>query len=138
MSEENKAIVRGLYEALSAGDLKALDAGLADNLVEHEEIPGLTPDKAGVIAFFTDCMAAFEGFRMNADQVIAEGDRVAVLGTASGKHTGEFMGVPASGNQITVPLADYFRISGGKVTDNWGVMDTGSMLAQMGVLELPG
>lgn len=138
MSEENKAIVSGLYKALSAGDLTALADALADDVVEHEEIPGLSPDKAGVIAFFAGCLASFEGFRMNADQIIAEGDRVSVLGSASGKHTGEFMGVPASGKQISVPLSDYFRVSGGKITDHWGVMDTGSMLAQMGVLQLPG
>jgi predicted SnoaL-like aldol condensation-catalyzing enzyme len=35
-------------------------------------------------------------------------------------------------------LADYFRLEGGKVKDHWGVMDSGAMLMQMGVVQMPG
>ena len=138
MSEENKATVRRLYDSLNAGDLTALADTLADDVVEHEELPGLTPDKEGVIQFFKGCMEAIDGFRMNVEEIIAEGDRVSVRATASGKHTGEFMGIPASGAQLNVGLADYFRVEGGKVKEHWGVMDTGAMLMQMGVVKMPG
>ena len=134
MSEENKAVVLRVYDALSKGDLTALAATLADDVVEHEELPGLTPDKDGVIAFFKGCMAAFEGFRIDVEDVMAEGDKVTVRGFAKGKHVGEFMGVPASGNDLSVGLADYFRVEGGKVKEHWGVMDTGAMMMQMGAM----
>jgi steroid delta-isomerase-like uncharacterized protein len=102
------------------------------------DLPGLTPDKAGVIEFFRGCMAAIDGFRMNVEEIMAEGDRVSVRAIANGKHTGTFMGIPASGNALSVGLADYFRVEGGKVKEHWGVMDTGTMLMQMGVVEMPG
>ena len=138
MSEENKAAVRRVYDSLNAGDLTALADTLADDVVEHEELPGLTPDKAGVIQFFKGCMASIEGFRMNVEEIIAEGDRVSVRAKVTGKHTGEFMGIPATGAQLSVGLADYFRIEDGKVKEHWGVMDSGAMLMQMGVVKMPG
>jgi predicted ester cyclase len=48
------------------------------------------------------------------------------------------MGIPATGKDLNVPLADYFRIRGGKVAEHWGVMDSGTMLVQMGIVKLPG
>lgn len=138
MSEENKAVVRNLYEALNAGDLSKFADGLADDVVEHEELPGLTPNKAGIVQFFQTIMAGVSGMRMNVDEMIAEGDRVSVRGVMSGKHTGEFMGVPATGNQLNVPLSDYFRIANGKIAEHWGVMDSGAMLMQLGVVQMPG
>jgi len=138
VSEANKASVRRLYDSLNAGDVTALADTLADDVVEHEELPGLTPDKAGVIQFFKGCMASIEGFRMNVEEIIAEGDRVSVRAKVTGKHTGEFMGIPATGAQLSVDLADYFRIEDGKVKEHWGVMDSGAMLMQMGVVKMPG
>jgi steroid delta-isomerase-like uncharacterized protein len=134
MSEENKAAIRSLFDALNAGNLDGLADGLADDMIEHEELPGLTPNKDGVIMFFRGCLAAFEGFRINIDDMLAEGDKVTVRGLVTGKHVGEFMGVPASGNDMSVPLADYFRLEGGKVKEHWGVMDTGTMMMQMGAM----
>jgi steroid delta-isomerase-like uncharacterized protein len=138
VSEENKAVVRNLYGALNAGDLSKFADGLADDVVEHEELPGLTPDKAGVVQFFRGAMAGVEGFRMNIEEIMAEGDRVTVRATVSGKHTGELMGIPATGKDLNVPLADYFRVQGGKVAEHWGVMDSGTMLMQMGIVKMPG
>ena len=138
MSEENKAAIRRVFDAINTGDLTALADTLADDMIEHEELPGLTPDKAGVIQFFRGLMAGVEGFRMNIEEIMAEGDRVSVRATVSGKHTGELMGIPATGKDLNVPLADYFRIRGGKVVEHWGVMDSGTMLMQMGVVQPPG
>jgi steroid delta-isomerase-like uncharacterized protein len=138
MSEENKAAVRKMYDAINAGDISALAGTMTDDFVEHEEQPGVTPNKDGVVQFFTGIVAAIDGFRMDIDTIMAEGDRVSVLATAHGKHVGEIFGVPASGKDLRVPLADFFRVQGGKVNEHWGVMDSGAMLMQMGVLQPPG
>jgi steroid delta-isomerase-like uncharacterized protein len=134
MSEANKATIRSLYDALNSGDLGAFASLIADDVVEHEELPGLTPDKNGVIQFFQGCLSAFEGFRIDPEDIFAEGDRVTARCFASGKHVGEFIGIPASGNSLHVGVADYFRVEDGKVKEHWGVMDTGAMLQQMGAI----
>ena len=138
MSEENKATVRRMFEAINARDFTALGNAMTDDMVEHEELPGLTPDKAGVLEFFRGIVAGVQGFRMNVEEIIAEGDRVSVRATVSGTHTGVLMGIPATGKELNVPMADYFRMQGGKVAEHWGVMDSGAMLMQMGIVQMPG
>ena len=44
----NKALTRQFFKRISAGDLSAVDELVADDYVEHEQVPGLAPGKAGV------------------------------------------------------------------------------------------
>ena len=132
MSEENKAVVRSAYAAINAGDLDALAALIAEDLVEHDVVPGMPPTKAGVIQFFTDMRQSFSGLTLTVFDTIADGDKVFTRLTMSGTNVGEFMGKPATGKHIEVPVADYFRLANGKVAEHWGVTDTGIMGEQLG------
>jgi steroid delta-isomerase-like uncharacterized protein len=138
MSEESKAVVQKVYDAINAGDMGALAAAVADDFVEHELQPGVPPNKDGVIQFFTGVASAFEGFRMDIEAMHAEGDRVSILCSAHGKHVGDFLGIPGTGKDVSVPVADFFRVRGDQVCEHWGVMDSGAMLMQMGILQPPG
>lgn len=131
MSEANKALVRRFYEQISAGKVDVIDELVADDLIEHEEFPGLEPNKAGVRSFFETMRAAFPDFEMTVEDMIAEGDKVFVRGTMTGTHEGEFLGVPPTSRKITVPMGDYVRFSNGQVVEHWGVTDTGAMMEQL-------
>lgn len=132
---DNKDVIRRTFEAISRGDLDTLEDVIADDVVEHEEFPGLEPNKDGVIRFFNYLRSAFSDLEMSAHDMLADGDLVAVRGTMTGTHQGEFMDIPATGNRVEVPFADFFRLEGGKVAEHWGVTDTHVMMAQLGVLE---
>ena len=132
MSEENKGVVRSVYAAINAGDLDALAALIAEELVEHDVVPGMPPTKAGVIQFFTSMRESFSSFTLTVHDMIAEGDNVFTRTTMSGTNVGEFMGMPATGKDVEVPIADYFRLANGKVVEHWGVTDTGIMREQLG------
>jgi len=58
--------------------------------------------------------------------------------TVTGTHTGEFMGIPASGNKTKVPTIDVFQFRDDKISDHWGVTDSGAMMMQIGAVEPPG
>jgi predicted ester cyclase len=51
-----------------------------------------------------------------------------------GTHRGDFMGMPASGKKVTATVADFFRISEGKVVEHWGVSDFASVMQQAGAV----
>jgi steroid delta-isomerase-like uncharacterized protein len=133
MSEANKALAREFYEKVSSGDLSVTDTHVADNFVDHEEFPGLPQTKEGVRMFFELMRTAFPDFRMSADDMIAEGDKLVVRFRMQGTHRGEFMGIPATGKQVDVPGIDVLRIVNGKAVEHWGVMDSGVMMQQLGV-----
>jgi steroid delta-isomerase-like uncharacterized protein len=127
--------LRRLYVLLNAGDIDGFGALLADDFVEHEETPGLEPTKEGVKEFFRMYRAAFPDLRMDAEDVVASGDKAVARVRATGTNQGEFMGMPASGKSIDVQLIDIMRFGDdGLVREHWGVIDALSMMQQLGVV----
>ena len=132
---DHAATARSLYDSLNAGDIDGFGGLLADDFVEHEETPGLTPTKAGVQDFFRMQRAAFPDMQIDAQDVIASGDKVVVRASYTGTHQGEFMGMPATGRSVDVQLIDIFRLGGeGLVHEHWGVLDALAMMQQLGVV----
>lgn len=139
MSEENKALVRRVYEQVwNNKDLDALDELFAPDIVNHEAPPGLPPGIEGSKAYLGMFMSAFPDTQMTIEDQIAEGDKVLTRWTATGTHTGELMGIPATGKQVTVTGLDLSRIAGGKVVEAWGQFDQMGMMQQLGVVPTPG
>jgi steroid delta-isomerase-like uncharacterized protein len=134
MSQETKQVIQRFYdEAINGRKLDVIDELTAADFVEHEEMPGLGPGREGVKQFFAMMETAFPDFQMKIEDVIAEGDKGVVRSTLSGTHQGEFMGVPATGKSVSVTVIDIIRVSGGKLTEHWGVSDTAAMMEQLGV-----
>jgi steroid delta-isomerase-like uncharacterized protein len=132
---DHAATIRHMYELISAHDIDGLGSMLADDLVEHEELPGLTPGKDGVMAFFRMYIAAFPDLRMDAEDVIASGDKAVARGRVTGTHQGEFMGMPATGRRIDAQLVDIIRFGDdGLAHEHWGVFDTMAMMQQLGAI----
>ena len=127
----NKALARQFFKRMSAGDLSAVDELVADDYVEHEQVPGLAPGKAGVRQLFEMFHSAFGEAAVEVDDMIAEGDKVFVLARMTGTHRGEFMGIPATGRTIDVCVCDYFRVEAGVLAEHWGVMDAAGMMQQL-------
>lgn len=89
--------------------------------------------------------AAVEGWKtfspegkMTILQIIAEGDRVAVLWTGEGVNTGEGNGLPATGRPFKVTAMTMFRLKDGKIVEEWNVFDNYSLLSQLSLLPKPG
>jgi steroid delta-isomerase-like uncharacterized protein len=135
---ENKAKVREFYDKINAGDLSVIDSHIADNMVDHEEVPGISPTKEGARMFFQMALNAFPDFKLTPEDMVAEGDLVFVRLRMTGTHRGDFMGIPATGKQVSIPVFDALRISGDKAVEHWGLSDTATMLQQLGVMPAPG
>ena len=65
-------------------------------------LPGLEPTREGVLAVFRDYRAAFPDLRMDAQDVLASGDKVTARVRMTGTHQGPFMGMPATGRRVDV------------------------------------
>jgi len=76
--------------------------------------------------------------RMKVEDVIAEGDRVVVRLTSHSRHSGEFMGMAASGELYTIPEIHIFRIADGKVGEHWREADMLGPMQQIGAMGNPG
>jgi steroid delta-isomerase-like uncharacterized protein len=132
---DHAATARRMFESLGAGDVDGFGAFIADDFIEHEQSPGLTPTKDGVIAFFRMYIAAFPDLRMEPQDVLVSGDKVVVRVRATGTHQGEFMGMPPTGKSFDVELIDILRFGDdGLAHEHWGVFDALKMMQQLGAI----
>jgi predicted ester cyclase len=137
MVEQDKAAaVRFLEEVFPANDESAVLAVLDENFVNHEAPPGTPPGPGGAIMFMKMLAGAFSDQRWTIHQVIAEGETVAIHCTHSGRHTGDFFGVPATGRSFAYKQMHMIKMRNGKGIEHWAVRDDATLMRQLtGTLE---
>ncbi len=141
MADDIRALMQRFYdEVVNEGNHDLIDELFAEDFVEHEEFPGISNDREGVKQFFAMLSAAFDGLRMDVEDLYVDGDTGIARVTIRGTHNGEFMGVAATGKEIAVPAIDIVRIADGKGVEHWGVTDAMAMMQQLGAIpeEAPG
>ena len=129
-----KALVQEMLKAIAAGgDVDAaVDKYLAEDFIEHEEIPGMGNTRDTPRQLFTMMQAAITDFHVDVHDLLQEDDKVVARISFVGTHTGEFMGVPASANPVNINAIDILQFRGEQCVAHWGVMDMAGALAQMG------
>ncbi len=138
MSDVNKAATRRFIdEAFGKGNLAVVDELVADDYVDHNPPPNLPADKAGLKQVVTMFRSAFPDLTVTVQDIVAEGDKVAVRVVTRGTHQGELMGVAATSRTVTVDEQHFVRISNRKLVEHWGVEDNLWMMQQLGVVEAP-
>lgn len=138
MSEENKELADRFHmDIFQEGRLEVADEILASDFQWHG---GMAPPEAGpegVKQVATAIIGAFPDRRITHHDAIAEGDKVLIRWSMTGTHEGDLMGIPQTGNSITVTGFDYFRIEGGRIAEMWQEADQLGMMQQLGVIPVP-
>jgi len=131
---DHAASARRFYDLINAGDIDQFIELLADDFVEHEQMLGLPAGREGTKQLFTMFQAAFPDMHWEAEDVLADGDKVATRVRVTGTNDGEFMGMPPTGRSVSVQVIDIVRFGeGGLALEHWGVFDMMSMMQQLGV-----
>lgn len=89
------------------------------------------PDLKQHIQFFE---AAFPNYELIADDLVAEGDKVAVRATFRGTHRGDFMGIAPTGKAVSISLMLFYRIAEGKIAEHWMNADQLSLMQELGAI----
>jgi steroid delta-isomerase-like uncharacterized protein len=132
---DHTSSIRRLYDLINAGDIDGFGRQVADDFVEHAEVPGIPPTKAGVVQYFRILIAAFPDLRMDVEDVIASGDKAVARVRVTGTHKGEFLGMPATGKSAAVNLIDITRFGDDRLArEHWGVSDQLALLQQLGAI----
>ncbi len=138
-TDQMKELCRRFYAAISSGDFDALDQIVAPNFVEHEMLdPRMPAGREGVKALFRMARQGMPDLVMTAEDIVAEGDRIAARAVMTGTQTGEFMGIPPSGKHVEITVMDLIRVENGLYAEHWGVADQLLMMTQMGAIPAPG
>ncbi len=124
-------IARRYFEAINQADLPAIDDVLAVDYQHH--IPGLPPGRAAIQRMITMYLTGFSEFQITIEDMMVDGDRVVVRTTTTARHTGMFMGHPATGRQFSAMGIDIFQITQHQIGNHWSLFDTMTMLHQLGI-----
>lgn len=126
MFEEGKALISRWIEARNTHNLEAATALFAEDW--HNRLRGA----------FNATTNAFPDVNITINEMIAEGNRVAMHWTFTGTHRGEFQGIPATGKAVSWTGIDIYTVMDGKIVEHMRVGDMLGLLQQLGAISLPG
>ena len=113
-------------------DFSKLDQVMREDYIQHN--PLVAQGREGFREFFAAWFKAAPDFRYELKKLVAEGDLVWAYGTYTGTHTGDWLGIPATGKAYAFDAADIFRVQDGRLAEHWDVLDTYSLFKQLGVI----
>lgn len=134
--EEKKAVVRRFVEEVyNKGNLNAVDELVAEAYVDHaQNVQG----RAAVKEIVSSIRAAFPDLQVTIEDMVAEGDTVAVRTRSTHTHRGHFMGIPPTGVEGSHTGMAFIRIVDGQVVEFWEEADMLGLLQQLDAVPTPG
>jgi steroid delta-isomerase-like uncharacterized protein len=131
-SEANKEVVRRfIKEYQTERREEAADELIAEDFFDHSALPVFTPDKQGLKDLFGMLWNAFDGFRAEIHDQVAEGNKVTTRKTFFGTHTGKFLGVPATNRPIQLGVIDILTVKDGQIREHWCQVDMAGLVQQI-------
>ena len=132
--DDNKAIVRRFVDEIFVrGRHETVDELLADDFVAHTW-PSTGHPKDDLKSAIDRAAGGLADAQFTIEDLIAEGDRVAVRLTTAATQVGEFMGMPPSGKRYSIEEIHIFRLRDGKVVEHWHQFDQMGMMRQLGFM----
>ena len=135
--DDTTAAVRRWFQAFDDGDMQAEAAARTADFAAH--VPGVPEplDGEGWRQFIGAFFEGFPDMRLVIEDIVANGDRVAVRWTFHGTHRGEFLGIPPTDTQMTMTAIEINRVRDGKVAEHWVQLDQLGVLRQLGAIPSP-
>jgi steroid delta-isomerase-like uncharacterized protein len=120
-------------EILNKGNIDMIDTHFASNYV-NKTVSSTVNGQAEAKEFFGAFLTGFSDINFVVDEIFGVDDRVVKIWTFNGTHTGEFAGIPATNNKITLKGVSVARIVDGKIAEELDYMDDLGFLQQLGVI----
>lgn len=131
MADTREVIHRFNEDVFGKGNVEIIDELVTEDYVDHTGPEG-PMDREGLKGFVRLVHSAGSDWEVDLEHVLVDGDQVAWRWRMRGRHTGEFMGVPASGNELEITGNDIAVMRDGRIAEQWGEMDMLDLMTQMG------
>jgi predicted ester cyclase len=130
LSGSNKEIVRRFLEQ-SLKENRTIDEICASGFMAHiGAMPAMTLE--AFKDYQDNFYRSFTEGSIKIEEIIQEGSLVAFRGVVHTVFAAEFMGMPASGREIEVPVIGMARLKEGKIYEWWNSPDRLSLMQQLG------
>ena len=137
-SQNIATLSRFVEEVINQGRLEAADELVEENFVELDPLPGQRQGREGLKEVIAALRSGFPDIHWVVDETVAAADKVVSRFTWTGTQRGAFLGIPATSREVTVHGVVIDRLVAGKMADSRILMDTFSLMQQLGVIPVPG
>ena len=130
-----KDLIReAFHQMIERGDPASVDEFLASDFVGHNSAFPPVYGRDGFREFISIYTTGLSNRHTDVEDILVDGDRVAVRATYHGKNTGSMLGMPATGKTVAVKSLVVFRMAGDKAAEQWANNDDLGMMQQLGVV----
>lgn len=131
-AEQMRRLVHRFYERLwNTNDDGAVESTLKQDFVFRGFLGEQTEGREGWRGYRDRVRAGSADFMTELVDLVCEPERAAARVRCSGTHTGDLLGIPATGRSYSYEIAAFFRASDGLLTMAWFLGDIDSLRTQL-------
>lgn len=125
-------LTRYMSEVWGERNPRAVERFASESFMRHTSPVGEPLDRTAQISRLESFRKAFPDITIEVDDVVSEGDLLAFRSVMRGTHRGEFLGIPPTGQRVSVRLVDMVRVESGRFVEQWGGPDMLDLVRQLG------
>jgi steroid delta-isomerase-like uncharacterized protein len=133
MDTHGQELAETYVKMLNTHDPELVDQFEAEGYIDHEAL-FFTEGREANRQFWHAFFAAIPDLSASMEDLVIAGDRVVGRFVYRGTHTGELMGIPASGNAVEMRSIDIWRVEDGVFAEHWDEINAMQLFQQMGAL----
>jgi predicted ester cyclase len=130
--DHNVAVVRSFLEGVDKGNDSIIAELTSPGFVHHAVGRGLDMDREALRRSMSS--PSFPDEVITIEDIVADGDKVAIRTTNSGTHKGQVGNVAPTGNKVKFSEFVIFHLKNGRITEDWSLIDRLGMFQQIGAL----
>ena len=131
--QDRESIYRQVIDVINRNDTGALNYFLAEDLIDHNPIPGQSPGRSGFKEWMASARTSFPDLQGTIDDVMsASGDRVVGQVRWHGTHLGPFAGLPPTHKPVVLSVIHIVRFESDTIVEWWGIADIFAAVLQLG------
>jgi steroid delta-isomerase-like uncharacterized protein len=135
MTERNREIVRRYFdEVVNEGRLEVVDELFSQDVVFETPI-GRFEGPDGIRMLVSGFRGGFSDLRVDVEEIVGEGDRLAVRVTTSGTNDGDLLGNPPTGKPVSLPFVHFVAFEDGKYHRDQVIYDRLALMEQLGLMQ---
>jgi steroid delta-isomerase-like uncharacterized protein len=140
VSVDRKVAVARAYvnEVFNGRDAERAREFFTPDVVWHGGALGTISGVDNLVPVLDGFISALTDIQSEVQDVVASDDLVALRLLVNATHTGNLVGVPATGRSVRWDAVDIYRVNDdGKISEQWAFEDMAAILSQVGAVSLP-
>jgi steroid delta-isomerase-like uncharacterized protein len=138
VQEQNKQVVRQYIEAFNRQDIERMGQLVVSSTNQSFHFPGMPTsiDWERAKQLYASFWSAFPDLSAKIEEIVSEGDKVAIRVINTGTHKGEFQGIAPTNKKVSFGGRDFVTLRDGKIAEQWAGTDMMELMQQIGAIPM--